>query len=90
MSTESTETSAAAVEAVVVAWLCDELRIDASELARDAKLVRTGLLDSAGLVQLATHLERKFGIQIPDRYIDADHLDSVAMIVDTVQRLMRT
>jgi acyl carrier protein len=68
------------IEAVVRAYLRDEAGMDEAELSRDAMLVRTGRLDSADLVQLATHLERTFGIEIPDPDIDADHLDSIGQI----------
>jgi acyl carrier protein len=74
----------AEVEARVRAWLRDEIGIPESELGRDAPLVSSGRLDSASLVRLATHLERTFGLRIPDRDIDVDHFDTLAMITDYV------
>jgi len=68
----------------------DEFRIDESELSWDAPLVRTGLLDSVSLVQLAGYLERTFGIEIPDQEIDADHFDSIGMIVEYVRQRLAT
>jgi hypothetical protein len=44
----SAEASVQDLEAELVAFLRDELRIDESELSRDVMLVRTGLLDSVG------------------------------------------
>jgi len=72
------------VEARVFAWLHDEIGIPEHDLGRDAPLVSSGLLDSASLVRLATHLERSFGVRIPDRDIDADHFDTLAMIASYV------
>ena len=80
MTAESDE-----IRDAVVAYVRDEFRIDESELGWDAPLVRTGLLDSVSLVQLAGHLEHRFGIEIPDQDIDAEHLDSVGMIVEYVR-----
>ena len=74
------------VEARVSAWLRDEIGIPESALGRDAPLVSSGLLDSASLVRLATHLERTFGLRIPDRDIDVDHFDTLAMIAGYVSR----
>ena len=74
------------VRDAVVAYVRDQFRIDEAELGWDAPLVRTGLLDSLSLVQLAGHLERTFGIEIPDQDVDADHLDSIGMIVEYVQQ----
>ncbi|MEE2674748.1 MAG: acyl carrier protein [Myxococcota bacterium] len=74
------------VRDAVVAYVRDEFRIDECELTWDAPLVRTGLLDSVSLVQLAGYLERTFGIEIPDQEVDADHLDSIGMIVEYVRQ----
>ena len=60
-------------------WL--EKKLGISGVGRDDELVSSGLVDSGNLVRLATHVERLAGVEIPDRDIDADHFDSVAMIV---------
>lgn len=74
------------VRDAVVAYVRDEFRIDEAELGWEAPLVRTGLLDSVSLVQLAGYLERAFGIEIPDQDIDAEHMDSIRMIVEYVKQ----
>lgn len=68
------------IENEIRTYLRDALHLPEEELDRDARLVRNGLLDSANLVQVATHLERAFDIEIPDQDIDGEHLDSIAMI----------
>ena len=78
------------VRDAVVAYVRDEFRIDECELTWDAPLVRTGLLDSVSLVQLAGYLERTFGIEIPDQEVDADHFDSIGMIVEYVRQRLAT
>jgi acyl carrier protein len=77
------------IEIAVRAYLRDELHLPEEELTRDARLVRNGLLDSVHLVQVATHLERAFDIEIPDQDIDGEHLDSIGMIVAYVERNRR-
>lgn len=73
------------IEAEVRRYLREELDLPEEELARDARLVRNGLLDSVNLVQVATHLERAFDIEIPDQDIDGEHLDSIEMIAAYVR-----
>lgn len=58
-----------------------EDKLDIAGLGRDDELISSGLVDSGNLVRLATHVERLTGVTIPDRDIDADHFDSIAMIV---------
>jgi acyl carrier protein len=81
----STEEARSRLRARIIAYLHDEFRIPKSDLDPEVKLVRTGVLDSVHLVQLATWLEETFGVTIPDQDIDVDHFDSVAMIVDYLE-----
>ncbi|MEE2674750.1 MAG: phosphopantetheine-binding protein [Myxococcota bacterium] len=71
---------AEALEREIRAFLEEKLGI--TGIDRDGELVSSGLVDSGSLVRLATQVERIAGIEIPDRDIDADHFDSLAMIVD--------
>jgi acyl carrier protein len=72
------------LEASILAFLRDELRIDTSEIQRDTELVSGGVVDSTDLVRLATRLERNLDIEIPDQDISADNLDSIEMIINYV------
>ncbi len=71
---------AEALEREIRTFLEEKLGI--SSIDRNDELISSGLVDSGNLVRLVTHLERVAGIRIPDRDIDADHFDSLAMIVD--------
>ena len=73
------------LEARILSFLSQELRIRET-IERDSELVSTGILDSADLVRLATHLERTLDLEIPDHEINADNFDSVAMILEYVER----
>ena len=77
------------LEARLRAFLRDECRIDAAGLSRTTELVTTGLLDSVGMVRLATHLERLVDIAIPDEDITAEHFDSIERILGYVQSKLR-
>lgn len=72
-----------ALERDVRTWL--EEKLDLMGLGRDDELVSNGLVDSGNLVRLATKIERLTGVEIPDRDIDAEHFDSIALIVAYVQ-----
>jgi acyl carrier protein len=63
-------------------WLDEKLGV--RDVGRDDELVSVGLIDSGSLVLLAEWLERVTEIEIPDDDIDADHFDSIAMIVSYI------
>ena len=77
------------LEAQLHAFLRDECRIDPAELTRTTPLVTSGLLDSMGMVRLATHIERLVDISIPDDDITAEHFDSIERILGYVQTKLR-
>lgn len=77
------------LEAWIHAFLREECRIDPAGLTRTSELVTSGLLDSMGMVRLATHLERLVDISIPDQDITAEHFDSIERILGYVQSKLR-
>ena len=77
------------LEAQIHAFLRDECHIDPAQLTRTSELVTSGLLDSMGMVRLATHLERLVDISIPDHDITAEHFDSIERILGYVQSKLR-
>jgi len=77
------------IEAVIVRFLRDNLALDVSDVAADSPLVTSGILDSVGLVRLATLLERRLGIRIPDRDLTLEHFDTIRRIRAYVTRRAR-
>jgi acyl carrier protein len=73
------------LEEHILSFLRQELGIREA-IERNTELVSTGLVDSAGLVRLATHLERTLDLSVPDHEINADNFDSVAVILEYVER----
>lgn len=58
---------------------------EASELTDDLSLISTGILDSLATVRLVAYLEEQYRIEIAAHEATADHLDSVAQIVQLVR-----
>ena len=47
------------------------------ELADDLSLLGSGILDSTGVLELVTHLEDEYGLEIADDEIIPENLDSI-------------
>jgi fatty-acyl-CoA synthase len=56
-------------------------RIPSLSLAPDTPLISSGLLDSVSLIQVLAFIEDEFEVTIPDQFITAEGMDSVASIV---------
>lgn len=74
------------LEESVRSFLARETRTPATSITRDTPLVSSGLLDSVGLVRLATLLERRLGIRIPDRDVTVEHFDTLGRIAAYAER----
>ena len=48
--------------------------------------LETGILDSTGVLQLVTFLEREFGIRVQDEELVPENLDSLSGILDFLAR----
>lgn len=65
----------------LLAFLRDDLGVEAAALDTDTPLVSDGLVDSAGLMRLAAFVEDATGITIPDQDVTGTHFDTVRRIL---------
>lgn len=88
---ESAENSRERIECEVKAYLLGEFLPDEDPSALSSKtpLVSSGVLDSISIVKLVSHLESTYGVEIQAHEFGADHLDTPAMIADTVMDKLR-
>ncbi|HET9599330.1 MAG TPA: acyl carrier protein [Anaeromyxobacteraceae bacterium] len=59
---------------------------EGDRLADDASLIRTGIVDSTGVLEIISFLESEFGIEVEDRDAVPANLDSIARIAAFVAR----
>ena len=78
-----------ALDEAVRTYLERELGVAATDVGLDTPLVTSGLVDSVALVRLATILEERFGIVVPDRDIGVEHFDTLRAIRAYVARRAR-
>jgi acyl carrier protein len=58
----------------------------ANGMKDDSNLIETGMLDSYGLVELVTFLEKRFAIKLTDADLMSSELTSVAGMVRVVEQ----
>lgn len=79
----------AALQEVIFHILTHELRLEATEIGPESELFSAGWIDSVDLVRLAAHLERRFGIAIPDEDVSVEQFDSIRSIAAYVAEKLR-
>ena len=59
---------------------------DASGLLPDASLLASGIIDSTGVLELITFIERTFSVKLGDHDLTPENLDSLNRITQFVTR----
>lgn len=71
----------------VRAFLQNDLARDLTDVEDSMSLLRAGVLDSLGVMQLVAFLQERFGVLIPEDDLVPENLESVDAIVTFVARL---
>jgi acyl carrier protein len=56
------------------------------QLGDHDSLLDRGVIDSTGVLELVAFLEQEFGIRVHDEEIVPEHLDSIACVIQFVER----
>ncbi|MGI9175930.1 MAG: acyl carrier protein [Rhodothermales bacterium] len=80
-------TSHAETKADIKAYIMNEFLPgeDPDELEDTTPLITGGILDSISTVKLVAFLEEHFGVQFQAYEMNADYLDTIALIAETVE-----
>ncbi|MBX3025606.1 acyl carrier protein [bacterium] len=73
----------------LIAFLRDDLGVEAPHLDVDTRLMSHGLVDSAGLMRLAAFVEDATGATIPDQDVTIAHFDTIRQILAYVAAAAR-
>jgi acyl carrier protein len=76
----------AAIKAEIVR-IAERLDTDASDLSSDELIPASGLIDSAGLLELIAWFEAKYDFHVPPPDLTIDNLGTMEAMADYVRRL---
>jgi len=68
----------------------DEDEVDEIQLDEHTPLISSGIVDSFSMVSLKRFLEKKYAISIPDEDATPQAFDTVASIIDLVNRFKKS
>jgi acyl carrier protein len=62
---------------------------DPDELTDEVSLISSGIVDSTGMLDVILFIEGEFGIQVEDREVIPENLESISRITAFVERKRR-
>ena len=76
----------AGIRAALLDFVCRSFMVDESEVDLDKSMIDEGIIDSFGLVEIATFLEKTYNFQILAEEMIRPNFGSVNLIVAFVER----
>jgi acyl carrier protein len=86
---ESTRPSPAHLRARIREFI-NENYADGQPITDDTELVRSGIVESYGIVELLLYIEEEFGLSFPDEMITPDNFRNVAAIAHGLETIEGT
>ena len=68
-------------------YIAAKANLSREQIAPETSLITSGFIDSFLVVDIVFFLEEISGVRIPDDYVTPDHLDSLALMQNLVDRL---
>ncbi|WP_372756068.1 acyl carrier protein [Labilibaculum sp.] len=72
------------VQSQLIDFLCCQFMVEESDIELEESLVDTGIIDSMGLIEIASFIEEEFSFKVTEEMMNRANFGSVFKIVDFV------
>lgn len=70
-------------------FICRQFLVDQEDIRIDKSLVDTGIIDSMGLIEIASFIQQNFNFTVKEDDMNRKNFGSVLLIVDFVDKNLR-
>jgi len=70
----------------LIEFLCRQFMVDEEDINLDESLVDTGIIDSMGLIEIASYIEKSYSFKVTEEMMNRANFGSVFKIVDFITR----
>jgi len=74
------------IEEKLIEFICRNFMVERDEFELDQSLIDQGVIDSFGLIEISSYLQKEFGFQIQETEMNRANFGSIKKIVDFVGR----
>ncbi len=72
------------IQVDLIDFLCRQFYVDEEDIILDKSLVDTGIIDSMGLIEIASYIKKKYGYFVHNEEMNRNNFGSVLRIVDFI------
>lgn len=74
------------IKGMLIDFICRQFLVDAEDIEIDKSLVDTGIIDSMGLIEIASFIQQNFNFIVREDMMNRKNFGSVTLIVDFIER----
>ncbi len=74
------------IQADLLAFVCRNFLVDENEIDQERSLIDQGIIDSFGLVEIATHIKKSYGIITTENEMNRDNFGSLTKMSAYISR----
>lgn len=78
------------IQQELLEFLCRQFFVDLEDIEIDKSLVDTGIIDSMGLIEIATYIQKEYGFKVTNDEMNRENFGSVIRIVDFISTVKTT
>lgn len=67
-------------------FICKQFFVDLEDIEINESLIDTGIIDSMGLIEIASYIKDTYSFKVTDEQMNRDNFGSVIKIVDFIYR----
>lgn len=72
------------IQVQLIEFLCNQFMVDEEDIELDESLIDTGIIDSMGLIEISSYIEKKYVFKISEEMMNRSNFGSVYKIVDFI------
>jgi acyl carrier protein len=73
------------IQEMLLDFLCRQFFVEREEIELDKSLIDTGIIDSMGLIEIASFININFGFTVEEEQMNRNNFGSVLKIVDFIE-----
>ena len=74
------------IQVSLLDFLCRQFYVDLEDIILDKSLIDTGIIDSMGLIEIASYIKNSYGFTITNEQMNRENFGSVLRIVDFINK----
>ena len=72
------------IQVALLDFLCRQFYVDLEDIALDKSMIDTGIIDSMGLIEIASYIKKTYEFTVSNEQMNRDNFGSVLKIVDYI------